>query len=71
MKQKSTKNPVNTSEAQIPGEWLQLLDDKSIQLVILDAQADAGLAKAIRSQPGWKLNFEDDEVVTFAPAKPR
>jgi hypothetical protein len=48
-----------------PEHWLQFLDEENVQLVILDADLDLEFAKAIRSQPGWNIDFEDDELVIF------
>ena len=50
-------------------DWLQLLDEENIQLVILDSYLDNELIQAIRSQPEWKVDFEDDELVVFKLAK--
>lgn len=46
-------------------EWLRLFDREDIQFIILDLHADADLVTAIRSQPGWLVDFEDDETVIF------
>ena len=54
---------------QPPDEWLQLLDEENIQLVILDAHLDTELIEIIRLQPEWNLDFEDDELVIFTLAK--
>jgi hypothetical protein len=54
---------------QPPDEWLQLFDEENIQLVILDSHLDSELVQAIRLQPEWNLDFEDDELVIFTLAK--
>ena len=48
-----------------PGDWLRLFDEEDVQSIILGLQADAELVEAIRSQPGWIVDFEDDEAVIF------
>ena len=50
-------------------EWLQLFDEENVQLVILDSHLDIELIQAIRSQPEWNADFEDNELVIFALAK--
>ena len=68
------RTPVSTS-TQIggtihsPENWLQLLDEENVQLVILDAQLDLELVNAIRSQPAWNIDFEDNELVIFTSTK--
>jgi hypothetical protein len=49
--------------------WLQLFDEENIQLVILDSHLDIELIQAIRSQPKWNVDFEDDELVVFTSNK--
>ena len=50
-------------------ECLQLFDEENVQLVILDTQLDNELVQAIRLQPEWQVDFEDDELVIFKSAK--
>ena len=50
-------------------QWLQLFDEENVQLVILDSHLDIELIQAIRSQPGWNVDFEDDELVIFTSAR--
>ena len=50
-------------------EWLQLFDEENVQLVILDSQLDSELVQAIRLQPEWNIDFEDDELVIFTSTK--
>ncbi|MBN1451683.1 MAG: hypothetical protein JW963_11765 [Anaerolineales bacterium] len=52
-----------------PSEWLQLFEEENVQLVILDSQLDNELVQAIRLQPEWQVDFEDDELVIFTSAK--
>ena len=50
-------------------ECLQLFDEENVQLVILDSHLDIELIQAIRSQPEWNVDFEDDELVVFTSNK--
>lgn len=51
--------------------WLETLDEQGVQFVILDPCDDRDLAKAMRSQPGWEVDFEDREATIFARAGSR
>jgi hypothetical protein len=64
-------NPPEQSESTIcpRGKWLQMLDEERIQFIILDSHLDTELVKAIRSQPGWNVDSEDDELVIFTLEK--
>jgi hypothetical protein len=50
-------------------EWLQLFNEENVQLIILDSRLDIELIQAIRSQPEWNVDFEDDELVIFTSAR--
>jgi hypothetical protein len=66
----SVKQSVQTELAiSPPREWLQLLDEENIQLVILDSHLDIELIQAIRSQPEWTVDFEDDDLAIFTSNK--
>jgi hypothetical protein len=70
MERTPVKQSVQTElSIQPPDEWLQLFDEENIQLVILDSHLDSELVQAIRLQPEWNLDFEDDELVIFTLAK--
>jgi hypothetical protein len=45
-----------------PG-WQETLDDYNINLVVVEAQS--GLARALRSEPGWQLDYEDGIATVF------
>ncbi len=48
-----------------PHEWLQLFEEENVQLIVLNSQRDDELVQAIRLQPEWNVDFEDDELVIF------
>ena len=50
-------------------EWLQLINEENVQLVILDSHLDSELIEIIRLQPEWKVDSEDDELVIFTLAE--
>ncbi|MBZ0300509.1 MAG: hypothetical protein K8J31_12240 [Anaerolineae bacterium] len=43
--------------------WRDTLDQYAIRLVLVEAQS--GLARQLRSEPGWTLDYEDDLAVVF------
>jgi hypothetical protein len=45
-----------------PG-WRDTLDKYGVNLVVVEAQS--GLARNLREEPGWKLDYEDDMAVVF------
>jgi hypothetical protein len=45
-------------------EWRETLDEYDIRLVFVEAQS--GLARHLRDEPGWTLNHEDDLAVIFS-----
>jgi len=48
--------------------WLAVLDAYGAQFLILDTQRDGDLLQAVRSQPGWIVDFKDEGVVLFTRA---
>ena len=70
MERTLTKQSVQVELAIHPiHEWLQLLDEENVQLVILDPHLDTELIEIIRLQPEWNIDFEDDEMVIITIAK--
>ena len=66
MEQAFVKNSMQTELTLHPAhEWLQLIDEENVQLVILDSQIDSELLQAIRLQPEWAVDFDDNELVIF------
>jgi hypothetical protein len=43
--------------------WRDTLDEYDIRLVLIEAQS--GLARQLRDEPGWALDYEDDLAVIF------
>ena len=45
-----------------------MLDEYGVQFLILDRHDDSDLLKLFQSQPGWAVDFEDEEAIIFARA---
>ena len=49
-------------------DWLGVFDEHGVQFIALDVQSDGDLVELFRAQPGWAVDFEDEEAVLFARA---
>jgi hypothetical protein len=47
-------------------DWLQLLEDRDVQFLVLDPAADRAAAELAHAHPAWQLAFEDAEAAFFA-----
>ena len=56
---------INTS---VNENWLEALDEYGVQFLVLDRCSDGDLLKLFLSQPGWTVDFEDEEAVLFVRA---
>ncbi len=52
--------------AAAENDWLALFDRQNVRFAILSLLEDNDLVKALRSQPGWVVDFEDADSVIFA-----
>ena len=52
--------------APVSQEWETTLDQYRVQFLVLDRDDDTELANHFRAQPGWRVDFEDNEGVIFA-----
>ena len=43
-------------------DWLAVLNAHDVQFLALDRHSDSGLLSLFRSQPGWTIDFEDEEA---------
>lgn len=57
-----------TGKTRVDESWLDLLDDYDVQWVILDPHDDSDVAETIRSQPGWDIDTDDDNLIIFTRA---
>ena len=55
-------------ETGVNEDWAGVLDEYGVQFLILDIHSDGDLLKLFQSQPGWKVDFQDEEAVIFARA---
>jgi len=46
-------------------EFLDTLVHHKVQFLILDPESDDGWIKFFRTQPGWKVVSDDDQIVSF------
>lgn len=46
-------------------DWSVMLDEHGVQFLVLDRHSDSGLLSLFRSQPGWTIDFEDEEAAIF------
>jgi hypothetical protein len=46
--------------------WLKVLEEHSVQFLVLDPHTDSELLGLFRAQPGWAVDFEDKEAIIFA-----
>jgi len=46
-------------------DWSAVLDEHGVQFLALDCHSDSGLLSLFRSQPGWTIDFEDEEAAIF------
>ena len=49
-------------------DWPAVLDEYGVQFLMLDRRDDSDLLKLFRLQPGWAVDFEDEEAIIFARA---
>ncbi|MBN1286631.1 MAG: hypothetical protein JXB47_14630 [Anaerolineae bacterium] len=57
-----------TSSVHAPGagaNWAAMFEDYGVGSVVLDRFGDRDLVAFFRSQPGWAVDFEDEETVIF------
>ena len=47
-------------------DWPAVLEAHGVEFVILDKLRDGELLNAVRSTPGWTVDFEDREAVLFS-----
>ncbi len=60
--------PVTQAEHKSVENWPRVFDEHDVQFLVLDRHDDTDLLNLFRSQPGWIVDFEDEEAVIFARA---
>ena len=49
-------------------DWSAVFDEYGVQFLVLGRHDDSDLLKLFRLQPGWAVDFEDEEAIIFARA---
>jgi len=49
-------------------DWSAMLDEYGVQFLVLSRHDDSDLLKLFQTQPGWAVDFEDEEAIIFARA---
>ncbi len=60
--------PITQAEHKSVENWPRVFDEYGVQFLVLDRHSDTDLLDLFRSQPGWALDFEDEEAAIFARA---
>lgn len=53
-------------ETDTAEDWLRVFNEYDVQFLVLDPCSDSDMVKLVRSQPGWRVDFEDGEAIIFA-----
>jgi len=48
--------------------WVAMLDEYGVEFLALDRHDDSEMVQVFRSQPGWAVDFENEETVLFTRA---
>jgi len=49
-------------------DWPAVLDEYGVQFLVLGRHNDSDLLELFQTQPGWAVDFEDEEAIVFARA---
>jgi Uma2 family endonuclease len=60
------ERPLGAREAGIKENWLRALDTYRVRFLVLNLQSESDMVKYFRSQPGWLVDFQDEESIIFA-----
>jgi len=63
-----SQNHSITRETGTNGNWVEMFDEYGVQFLILARHDDGDMLNLFQSQPGWALDFQDEEAVIFARA---
>jgi hypothetical protein len=55
-------------EAGMDEDWPAVLDEYGVQFLVLGRHGDSELLELFQAQPGWAVDFEDEEATIFARA---
>jgi hypothetical protein len=57
-----------TTDTAINVDWSEVLDEYGVEFLVLDPHDDRELLNLFRSQPGWVVDFEDEEMALLIRA---
>ena len=60
--------PATQAERHSIEDWPRVFDEYGVQFLVLGRHDDSDLLKLFRLQPGWAVDFEDEEAIIFARA---
>lgn len=55
-------------ETGVDEDWAGVLDEYGVQFLVLGRHDDSDLLKLFQSQPGWTIDFQDEEAVILVRA---
>jgi hypothetical protein len=62
------ERPLNGSGFGKNENWSGVLDAYGVQFLVLNLHSESDMVNFFRAQPGWKVDFEDEESIIFARA---
>jgi hypothetical protein len=57
-----------TTDTAINVDWPEVLDEYEVEFLVLDPHDDRELLDLFRSQPGWRVDFEDEDMALLVRA---
>jgi hypothetical protein len=57
-----------TTDTAINVDWSEVLDEYGVEFLVLDPHDDRELLNLFRSQLGWRVDFEDEEMALLVRA---
>jgi hypothetical protein len=57
-----------TTDTATSVDWPQVLDKYGVEFLVLDPHDDHELLDLFRSQPGWRVDFEDEDMALLVRA---
>jgi hypothetical protein len=57
-----------TTDTAINVDWPEVLDVYGVEFLVLDPHDDRELLNLFRSQPGWRVDFEDEDMALLVRA---
>jgi hypothetical protein len=59
---------MTTERIGVNEDWVKIFEKHGVQFLVLGRHDDSDLLRLFRSQPGWAVDFEDEEAIIFARA---